>query len=87
MKQLQVSLTDDLNEFVETSVASGQYGSGSEVISEALLLMVAQQSDEDKLKWLREAYRAGIESGDAGELDFEALKAEGRARLAQRAAE
>jgi antitoxin ParD1/3/4 len=87
MKQVQVLLSDDLNEFVETSVASGQYASDSHMISEALLLLVAQQSDEAKLKWLQEAYRIGIESGDAGELDFEAIKAEGRARLRQRAAE
>ncbi len=87
MKQVQVSLTDQLNEFVETGVASGRYASESDVISEALLLLVAQQSDEAKLKWLQEAYRVGIESGDAGELDFEALKAEGRARLKLRAAE
>jgi len=87
MKQVQVSLSDDLNDFVETSVASGQYASGSEVISEGLRQLVLQQSDAAKLKWLQEAYRIGLESGDAGELDFEALKAEGRARLKQRAAE
>lgn len=77
MKQLQVSLTDDLNDFVETSVASGKYASDSEVIREGLRQLVLQQSDAAKLKWLQEAYRIGLESGDAGELDFEALKAEG----------
>jgi antitoxin ParD1/3/4 len=87
MKQLQVSLPDDLNDFVESSVTSGQYASQNEVLTEGLRLLVSQQSDEAKLKWLREAYRLGIESGDAGELDFEALKAEGRARIKQRAAE
>lgn len=87
MKQVQVSLSDDLNDFVETSVASGQYASESEVLTEGLRLLVSRQSDEAKLKWLQEAYRIGLESGDAGELDFEALKAEGRARLKQRAAE
>jgi antitoxin ParD1/3/4 len=87
MKQVQVSLSDDLNDFVETSVASGQYASESEVLTEGLRLLVSRQSDEAKLKWLQEAYRIGLESGDAGQLDFEALKAEGRARLKQRAAE
>jgi antitoxin ParD1/3/4 len=87
MKQVQVLLPDQLIDFVETSVASGLYASDSHVISEALLLLVAQQSDEAKLKWLQEAFRVGVESGDAGEIDFEALKAEGRARLKQRAAE
>ena len=82
MKQLQVSLTDDLNDFVETSIASGQYASGNEVLTEGLRLLVSQQSDEAKLKWLREAYRVGIESGDAGEIDIEQLIAEARAERA-----
>jgi antitoxin ParD1/3/4 len=82
MKQVQVSLPDDLNEFVETSVASGQYASDSDVITEGLRQLVAQQSDEVKLKWLQEAYRIGIESGDAGEVDIEELIAEARAERA-----
>lgn len=82
MKQVQVSLTDDLNDFVEISVASGQYASGNEVLTEGLRLLVSQQSDEAKLKWLREAYRVGIESGDAGEIDIEQLIAEARAERA-----
>lgn len=81
MKQRQVSLPDDLNDFVETSVASGQYASDSEVLTEGLRQLVSQQSNEAKLKWLQEAYRIGIESGDHGELDVEALKAECRAAL------
>lgn len=82
MKQVQVSLTDDLNDFVETSVASGQYASGSEVLTEGLRLLVSQQSDEAKLKWLQEAYRIGVESGDAVEVDIEELIAEARAERA-----
>ena len=87
MKLVQVSLPDDLCEFVETSVASGQYASDSAVIVEGQRQLVALQPDDVKLEWLREAYRIGLESGDAGELDFEAIKANGRARLRQRAAE
>jgi antitoxin ParD1/3/4 len=87
MRDLQVFLPDELNDFVESNVASGRYASGSDVITEALRLLETRQADAAKLEWLREAYRVGIESGDAGELDFEALKAEGRARLKQRAAE
>ncbi len=81
MRHVQVLLTDDLNDFVETCVASGRYGSDSEVISEALRLLVSQQSDEAKLKWLQEAYRIGVESGEPEELDPETIKAEGRAML------
>ena len=82
MKQVQVLLSDDLNDFVETSVASGQYASGSEVLTEGLRLLVSQKPDEANLKWLQEAVRVGLESGDAGEVDIEELLAEARAERA-----
>jgi len=42
-----------------------------------------EQIEAAKLKWLQEAYQNGIASGDAGELDLKAVKAEARARLAR----
>lgn len=84
---VHVSLTDDMKEFVEERISTGFYTSASDVIHVALRLMELQQENSAKLKWLQQAYREGIESGDAGEIDFEAIKAEGRVRLKQRAAE
>ena len=75
---IQVSLPDELNELIEAKVASGRYASASDVVSDALRLL--EQDDAAKLKWLREAYRIGIESGDAGPFDLEEFKAEARAR-------
>jgi hypothetical protein len=40
-----------------------------------------EQIQETKRQWLREAFQAGILSGDAGEVDLAALKAEARRRL------
>ena len=78
--KVTVSLTDDLEEFVKARVATGRNSSPSDVLVEALWLMeISHQSDAEKLEWLREAYRAGIESGVAGELDFSELKAEAAA--------
>jgi hypothetical protein len=36
----------------------------------------------EKLRWLQNAWREGIDSGDAGEIDFAELKVEARRRLA-----
>jgi hypothetical protein len=36
--------------------------------------------DDEKLRLLREAWQVGIDNGDAGALDFEALKREARHR-------
>jgi len=40
-----------------------------------------QQQEVERLSLLRAAWREGIDSGDARELDFKALKQEARARL------
>jgi antitoxin ParD1/3/4 len=76
---MNVSLTDELGEFVNAKVSSGRYASASEVVREALRLMERhEQIEAAKLQWLREAYQAGLASGDAGELDMAAVKAEAR---------
>jgi antitoxin ParD1/3/4 len=76
---MNVSLTDELAAYVKSKVSSGRYTSSSEVVREALRLM--EQQEQEKLAWLRQAFRDGQESGDAGEMDWDALKAEGRKRL------
>ena len=76
---MNVSLTDELGEFVKARVSTGRYGSASDVIRQALRLMeLHEHAEAAKLKWLQEAYAVGIASGDAGELDFDAVKAEAR---------
>jgi antitoxin ParD1/3/4 len=76
---MNVSLTDELGEFVNAKVSSGRYTSASEVVREALRLMERhEQIEAAKLQWLREACQAGLASGDAGELDMAEVKAEAR---------
>lgn len=80
---MTVSLTEDLERFVERKVASGRYGSSSEVVREALRLMeTIEQADAETRASLRKAWQDGVASGDAGEMDFGTLKTEARARLA-----
>jgi len=80
---MNVSLTDELANFVKAKVSAGHYSSSSEVVREALRLMEKVEAREaEKLTYLRQAWQDGIDSGDAGELDFKALKEEARARLA-----
>ena len=80
---MNVSLTDELANFVKAKVTTGRYTSSSEVVREALRLMEKiEQQDAEKLQYLRKAWQEGIDSGDAGEVDFKTLKQEARARLA-----
>jgi antitoxin ParD1/3/4 len=79
---MNVSLTDELANFVKAKVVTGRYTSSSEVIREALRLMEKiEQQEVEKLRFLRGAWKEGLESGDAGEVDFTALKKEARTRL------
>ncbi len=80
---MNVSLTEELANFVKAKVSAGRYTSSSEVVREALRLMEKiERQEAEKLSYLRQAWRQGIDSGDAGEVDFTALKQEARARLA-----
>jgi antitoxin ParD1/3/4 len=80
---MNVSLTEELANFVKAKVGTGRYASSSEVVREALRLMESlERREAEKLGFLRKVWQEGIDSGDAGELDYAALKQEARARLA-----
>jgi antitoxin ParD1/3/4 len=79
---MNISITEELANFVKAKVQSGRYTSSSEVIREALRLLEKQDTDEQqKAQWLKEAYKIGLQSGEATRLDLNALKREGRGRL------
>jgi antitoxin ParD1/3/4 len=80
---MNVSLTEELANFVKAKVGTGRYASSSEVVREALRLMESlERREAEKLGFLRKAWQEGIDSGDAGDLDMAVLKQEARARLA-----
>lgn len=76
---MDVTLPDDLGEFIKAKVSSGRYASASEVVREALRLM--EQAEEARLSFLRNAWAEGLASGDAGAADFGNIKAEARRSL------
>ena len=77
-----IPLDADLAAFVEGQIESGRFSSRGDVILEALYLFRsidldgAYTTDE-----LQAAWRAGVDSGDAGGIDFAELKREARAGL------
>ena len=80
-----ISLPEDLVRLLENEVASGRFQTQSEVIDAALRDYAEATSDHpERLAWLRQAWEDGINSGDAGEIDLEEVKAEARARRAAR---
>jgi len=86
---MNVSLTPELERLVSRRVASGRYGSASEVVREALRLLEEREHFRRvEIERLRRELRVGIRALDRGEsLPFDrrtlaAIKAEGRRRLA-----
>jgi len=68
MPTRNISLTDRLDRFVETSVTTGRYQNASEVVREGLrLLQQRQQEDMLKLRRLRQAIQEGKDALARGE--------------------
>lgn len=82
---LNVSLPIELENRVREHVASGMYGSASEVIREALRLFEAYQAVQaSSLAALKSDVVQGMEDVQAGRVsavDVQAIKAKGRAVL------
>ena len=69
-KNTSVSLGDHFADFIEAQVASGRYGSASDVIRAGLRLL---EENEGKRTALISALIEGEQSGPPTEFDFEAF--------------
>ena len=79
---MNVSLTDELEQFVQAQVKSGMYYSASEVIREGLRLL--KEKDllrQIKIEELRKEIHKGLESGTSVPFDPHSIKAEGKKRM------
>ena len=80
---MNISLTPELEKFVQDKVASGRYHSASEVIREGLRLLEEQELiREVKLTALREEIKKGLASGESvpGEEVLAELRTKARER-------
>ncbi len=61
-------LTEHLNQYVDASVATGHYGDASEMLREALrLLLQKDQEHQAKVDLLRSAVQKGVDQINQGE--------------------
>jgi len=77
-KIMNISLTPKLEELVKTKVASGLYGSASEVLR---LLEERDRIHALRIEELRAEIKKGLNSGEPTPLDMKAIKVRGRKRL------
>jgi antitoxin ParD1/3/4 len=80
-KNTSISLGDHFEGFINRQIESGRYGSASEVIRASLRLL---EEREQKLRALRQALVEGEDSGDAGELNMDEIKAKARRKARSR---
>lgn len=74
-KTTSINLGDHFESFIEHQIASGRYGSASEVIRASLRLL---EEREHRIEGLRRALIDGERSGDVGELDMNKIKSRAR---------
>lgn len=66
---LNISLTPELEEFVQSRVASGRYQTASEVIREGLRMLEEREHGRElAMRELRARLRRGMEQAERGEL-------------------
>ena len=76
-KTQTLSLGEHWNQFIETTLIQGRYASASEMVRDGLRLLEEREANS-KLEALRVALIEGEESGDAGQLDMEAIRVEAK---------
>jgi antitoxin ParD1/3/4 len=85
---MNVSLTSELEQYVQEKVASGLYYSASEVIREGLrLLKEREQFQQVRLQELQRDIQAGLDSGEPTPLDMQDVKEKARQRRRRRQSE
>ena len=85
---MNVSLSRQLQGFIEKKVRTGRYQTASEVVREGLRLIEDRDTQRAlELRRLREDIKVGLDQVDKGQvapLDVKKIKTEGRKRLAAR---
>ncbi|MCA1178475.1 MULTISPECIES: type II toxin-antitoxin system ParD family antitoxin [unclassified Pantoea] len=79
-RTMTIDLGDELREFVESLVESGDYRTQSEVVRDSLRLLREKQA-ASKLEALKELVRQGFESGPGREWDHEDFLRRAKARV------
>ncbi len=82
MATMNISLPDPMRDWVESRLATGLYANNSDYVRD---LIRQDQLRTNKLAVLQQAITAGLESGDAGELDMQSIKQLARAKAGLKA--
>ncbi|MCR6632051.1 MAG: type II toxin-antitoxin system ParD family antitoxin [Magnetospirillum sp.] len=74
MPTMNVSLSAEFVEFVEAEIASGEYGTASEVMRDGLRLLKREKAArEEKLAILRREVARGVDEAQSGQLSSRSI--------------
>lgn len=71
MATMNISVPDPMKDWVQAQIDGGKYASSSDYVRD---LIRKDQQQRDKLAALQAAITLGIESAQAGDLDFDSIK-------------
>lgn len=77
MATMNISLPDSMCDWVESRLATGLYANNSDYVHD---LIRQDKLRISKLEALQQAITAGLESGEAGELDMQSIKQQVRTK-------
>ena len=80
---MNVSLTPELEKYIDEKVESGLYNNASEVVRESLRLL--KEHDEIRLKWREQVERGWLDARTGRVVDGPQAIADARVRLKSRA--
>lgn len=83
MTRLNLSLSPDLQEFVEEQIARGGFSTAGDYISDLLNRARVEQAEQDRIEALL-LQSLQTPARPMGPEEWDAIRREGRARLAQR---
>ena len=78
MATMNISVPDPLKDWVQSQVSKGSYANTSDYVRD---LIRQDQENRNKIQALRQALIEGEKSGDAGELDMEAIRRKAKQRV------
>jgi len=83
IQKISVALTGEQIAALKAAVETGEYATTSEIVREAIRdWQFKRELRQEEIKRLRQLWDEGIASGPATAVDFDAVRREGRRRLA-----
>lgn len=85
IEKVSIALTSEQVATLRAAVDEGAYATTSEAVREAIRdWQLKRELQQEEIRRVRQLWQEGVDSGSAGEVDFDALRQEAKKRIAAR---